>query len=114
MAERRRRRWVEAALIAAAAAALAWGGWGTWHDRRLADRFDDIHLGMDRRTAEAVLGGPDWEGGCGLGGVLTLPRADCARELGWSSAFAPFVPTYYVVQLDARGRVIEADPIHSP
>ncbi|MEA3065530.1 MAG: hypothetical protein QOJ27_1982, partial [Sphingomonadales bacterium] len=38
----------------------------------------------------------------------------CDRELVYASAFAPLVPSYYVVQLDRRGRVIEAEAVHSP
>ena len=109
----RRRRWVAAAAYAAIAAFLAWLGWGWWHDRRLPERFERVALGMDRGAVEALLGRPDREAACGAG-RLTLPRAECRRELVYASAFAPVVPRYYVVQLDARGRVIEADAIRSP
>ena len=95
---------------AAVAAGAAWSGWGVWHDRRLAARFEQVHLGMDRKAVEAVLGGPDWEGGCG-GRVPTLPRAECVREIGYASAFAPLIPGYYLIQLDRGGRVIEAEAI---
>jgi hypothetical protein len=110
---RRRRRWLELGFTAAVAAGAAWGGWGAWHDRRLAARFEQVNLGMDRTAAEAVLGRPDWEGACGTY-VRTLPREDCARELGYASAFAPIFPSYYMIQLDRGGRVIEAEPVPSP
>ncbi|HEX8481023.1 MAG TPA: hypothetical protein VF650_03885 [Allosphingosinicella sp.] len=106
------RRILETALAAAAAALILWCGWGLWHDRRLAERFTRVQLGMDRGGVEAVLGGPAWEGPC-TGYVGYLPRADCALELGYSSAFAPIRPAYYMVQLDRRGRVIEAEPIRT-
>ena len=91
---------------------MAWAAWGFWHDRQFPDRFTRLHLGMDRNSVEAILGAPDWEGTCtGYGGYL--PRADCARELGYSSAFAPLRPVYYMVQLDRSGKVVEAEPIRS-
>jgi hypothetical protein len=65
---------------------------------------------MDRRSAEAVLGRPDWEGECGAR-IDSLPREGCARELGYSSPFALIVPKHYLVQLDSTGRVIEAEVI---
>ncbi|MEA3008328.1 MAG: hypothetical protein QOJ91_20 [Sphingomonadales bacterium] len=68
---------------------------------------------MDREAAQGVLGRPDWKGGC-AGHVPYLPRADCSSELGYSSAFAPIRPVYYVLQLDRNGKVIEAEPIFSP
>lgn len=108
-----RRRWAAVAVYAAIAAFLAWAAWGWWHDRQLPDRFERVALGMDRRSVEALLGRPDREAACGSNPV-TLPRADCRRELVYASAFAPVVPNYYVVQLDARGRVIEADAVHAP
>jgi hypothetical protein len=106
-------KWLALALWAAIAAALAWAGWGWWHDRRLPGRFERVALGMDRRAVEALLGDPDRESACGSD-RLTLPRAECHRELVYSSAFAPLVPSYYVVQIDRNGRVIEADVLHLP
>ncbi|HEX8379176.1 MAG TPA: hypothetical protein VF619_01350 [Allosphingosinicella sp.] len=106
------RRILEAALAAAAAALILWCGWGLWHDRQLAEGFTQVRIGMDRSGVEAVLGGPGWEGPC-TGYVGYLPRADCALELGYSSAFAPLRATYYMVQLDRGGRVIEAEPVRT-
>ena len=108
-----RRRWLAVTVYAATAAALAWVAGGWWHDRQLPRRFERIGLGMDRGAVEALLGRPDWVAACGSD-HFTLPRADCHRELVYSSAFAPLVPSYYVVQTDRRGRVIEADAVHSP
>jgi hypothetical protein len=108
-----RRRWIAAAAYAAIAAFLAWAAWGVWHDRQLPKRFERIGLGQDRAAVEALLGRPDRDAGCERD-PLVLPREGCRRVLVYSSAFAPLVPTYYVVQLDARGRVIEADDVHSP
>jgi hypothetical protein len=107
----RPRRPAEYAFVAFILAAAAWCVWGFWHDRRLPDRFERVSLGMDREAVEAVLGAPDWESGCGGAEVITLPRADCALELGYSSAFAPVLPRYWVIQLDRSGRVIEADAL---
>ncbi len=108
----RPRRLLEAAFVAAVGAGLVYGAWGWWHDRELPGRFTRIQLGMDRKAVEAVLGAPTWEGTC-TGYVGYLPRADCARELGFASAFAPLRPVYYMVQLDRNGKVIEAEPIRT-
>ncbi len=108
-----RRRWVAVAVYAAIAAFLAWAAKGWWHDRRLPERFERVALGMDRGAVEALLGRPDREAACGSG-HFTPPRENCRRALVYSSAFAPIVPSHYVIQLDASGRVIEADAIPSP
>lgn len=92
---------------------FAWAGWGWWHDRQLPKRFERVGLGMDRGAVEALLGRPGREAACGSD-HFTLPRENCRRALVYSSAFAPVVPSYYVVQLDARGRVVEAEAIRSP
>ncbi len=105
-----RRRLLERTFVAAVGAGAIWAAWGFWHDQRLPDRFTKVQLGMDRQGVVAVLGDPDWEGPC-TGYVGYLPRAACAQELGYSSAFAPLRPLYYMVQLDGSGRVIEAEPV---
>lgn len=115
MAERQAwppRRLIEAGFVAAVGAGLLWTGWGWWNDRQFPERFTRVQLGMDRKSVEAILGSPDWEGIC-TGYVGYLPRADCALELGYASAFAPVRPVYHMVQLDRNGKVIEAEPVRS-
>src|SRR5688572_30864296 len=59
MAERsalRPRRLLEAAFVAAVGAAILWCGWGFWYDRQMPGRLERVHLGMDRKSAEAILG----------------------------------------------------------
>jgi hypothetical protein len=111
MAERR--RLLDYALAAAVAAGLAWGGWGWWRDRQLEARLPSVAIGMDAKQAEAILGRPDWTGPCGAR-IASLPREGCARELGYASAFALIVPKHFLVQIDGRGRVIEAESIRGP
>ncbi|HEY0130439.1 MAG TPA: hypothetical protein VGB57_03470 [Allosphingosinicella sp.] len=106
------RRRLERAFILAVGIAMVWIAWGLWSDRQFPGRFTRLHLGMDRKAAEAILGAPDWEGGC-AGSVDYLPRSDCSVELGYASAFAPLRPVYYIVQLDRSGKVIEAEPVHT-
>lgn len=106
------RRLAERAFILVVAAGAAWAAWGLWNDRQFPERFTRVQLGMDRKSVEAMLGAPDWEGPC-TGYVGYLPRADCARELGYASAFAPLRPVYHMVQLDRGGKVIEAEPVRS-
>jgi hypothetical protein len=104
------RRLLEAAFVAAVAAGLAWCGWGFWYDRQMPGRLEQVPLGMDRKSAEAILGRPAWEGRCGAR-IASLPREGCALELGYSSPFALIVPKHYLVQLDRAGRVIEAEVV---
>lgn len=106
------RRLLETGFVAAVGAGLVFAVWGYWHDSRFLDRFVQVQLGMDRNAVEAALGRPDWEGPCTTY-IGYLPRADCAVELGYSSAFAPLRPVYHMVQLDRSGRVIEAEPVGS-
>ena len=106
------RRWLETAFLIAVGAGILWAAWAFWHDRQFPDRFTRVQLGMDRKSVETLLGTPDWEGAC-TGNIGYLPRADCARELGYSSAFAPLRPVHYMVQLDRSGKVIEAEPVRS-
>jgi hypothetical protein len=106
----RTRRWLENIFLAAVAAGLAWCGWGLWHDRALSGRFERIRLGMDQAAVEAALGRPDWAGECGAR-LRSLPRADCASELGYASAFALLRGRYWLVQLDRSGKVVEAEPL---
>ncbi|HEX9948185.1 MAG TPA: hypothetical protein VGA98_11650 [Allosphingosinicella sp.] len=107
-----RRRILETAFIAGVGAGILWCGWGLWHDRQLPERLKRVHLGMHREAVEAVLGSPRWKGAC-AGYVRYLPRANCSSELGYASAFAPVRPDYYVIQLDSRGRMIEAEPVRT-
>ena len=114
MAERRAwRRPLETAFVAGVGAGMLWCAWGFWQDRQMPGRLERVHLGMDRKSAEAILGRPDWEGECGAR-IASLPREGCARELGYASAFALIVPKHYLVQLDRDGRVIEAEVIAAP
>jgi hypothetical protein len=108
----RPRRLLESAFIAAVGAGIVWVAWGFWHDRQLPRHLTEVRLGMDQKAVEAVLGTPDWEGGC-AGYVRYLPRADCSTELGYASAFVPLRPAYYIVQLDRSGKAIEAEPVRS-
>ncbi len=107
-----RRRLLERAFAAAVGAGALWAGWGFWQDSRFPDRFTRVEIGMEREGVVAALGNPDWEGPC-TAYVGYLPRAGCARELGYSSALAPLRQVYYMIQLDGSGRVIEAEPVRS-
>jgi hypothetical protein len=106
------RRILETAFAAVVAIGLIWCARGFWHDRHLPARFERVHIGMDRKAAEAALGRPRWEGACAEY-IDYLPRAGCSTELGYSSAFAPIRAHYYILQLDRSGKVIEAEPVRT-
>jgi hypothetical protein len=96
-------------VVAAGAAVFA----GQRHDARLWRDHVRVQAGMSAGEAAAILGEPSWRGRCGA----RFPygqAANCASELGYRAAFAPLNPLYWVVQLDASGRVIRSDWIASP
>ncbi len=86
---------------------------GRAHDSRLSRGADRVHRGMSAVQVKRILGEPSWEGRCGL----RFPygwAGSCVTELGYASAFAPLLPSYRVVELDQRGRVLSVDQIDSP
>ena len=110
MAEPRPRRWLEYALAAAVAAGIAWGGWGMWRDRQLAERLELIPIGMDGKSAEAILGRPDWTGPCGAR-IASCP-AKAASRTGYARPSPSFSPT---LSLPARATPgLEAEAIAAP
>ena len=83
---------------------------GNKHDSQLRSDAQRVRAGMTADEALAILGNPSWRGKCGA----RMGSTDCASELGYSSSFAPILPSYVIVRLDHRGRVIGVDPITSP
>ncbi|HYW15055.1 MAG TPA: hypothetical protein VE891_02735 [Allosphingosinicella sp.] len=104
------RRLIEALFFGIVALGMIKAARDFWYDRRFPERFIQVRLGMDSRAVPGLLGTPRWEGAC-AGRVRYLPREDCSRELGYSSAFAPIRPVHYIVQVDRSGKVIEAEPV---
>jgi hypothetical protein len=86
---------------------------GRQHDKRLWTDADRIRHGMSASQAKQILGEPSWVGECGAKFPYGWAKT-CVAELGYRAAFAPFPPTYFIVQLDDRSRVISADTITSP
>jgi hypothetical protein len=86
---------------------------GREHDIRLDKNAERVRAGMTGGQAMEILGSPSWRGRCGAKFPYEWGK-DCVGELGYSSAFAPLLPGYLVVQLDRRGRVISVDTITSP
>jgi hypothetical protein len=86
---------------------------GNRHDARLWRDYIQVRPGMTQAQAKAILGDPSWSGRCGAEFPYGYAK-DCAAEFGYRSAYAPLNPLYWVVQIDARNRVIEADWIASP
>jgi hypothetical protein len=86
---------------------------GREHDVRLSDNAQHVRAGMTAGQAVEILGKPSWRDRCGAKFPYGWAQS-CVAELGYSSAFAPLLPGYLVVQLDGRGRVISVDTITSP
>jgi len=86
---------------------------GNQHDERLWREYIRIRPGMTPAQAAAMLGEPSWRGPCGGKFPYSYAKG-CTAEFGYRSAFAPLNPLYWVVQIDAEHRVIEADWIASP
>jgi hypothetical protein len=83
---------------------------GRKHDIRLQSNAQRVRAGMTAGEAVEILGKPSWSGRCGA----KMGSTDCASELGYSSTFAPLLPSYVIVRLDRRSRVISIDTITSP
>ena len=86
---------------------------GREHDARIHDNAKQVRAGMSAAQAAEILGKPSWRGECGAKFPYGWAQS-CASELGYSSAFAPLLPAYLVVQLDNRSRVVSVDTISSP
>jgi hypothetical protein len=80
------------------------------HDVRLHSSVHRVRAGMTADEAVKTLGSPSWRGECGA----KMGSTDCVTELGYSSSFAPLLPSYMVVRLDRRGRVMAVDRLTSP
>jgi hypothetical protein len=83
---------------------------GRQHNIRLHADAKRVGAGMTAGEAVKILGKPSWRGRCGA----RMGATNCAAELGYSSSFAPLLPSYVVVRLDRRGRVIAVDTLTSP
>jgi hypothetical protein len=83
---------------------------GHTHDTRLHSEAQLVRAGMTRGQAVEKLGKPSWSGRCGA----KMGSTDCVSELGYSSSFAPLLPSYVIVRLDRGERVIAVDTLTSP
>ena len=83
---------------------------GREHDIRLHSNVERVRGRMTAAEVVQILGKPSWLGNCGA----KMGSTDCAFELGYSSSFAPLLPSYTIVRLDRRSRVIAVDTITSP
>jgi hypothetical protein len=100
-------------ILIAAVLSLAAGGYAAKrHDDGLWRDYKRVRAGMSESQAKAILGRPSWQEACGA--TFGVHSDDCASELVYRAAFAPLNPTYWVVEIDSRGRVISSDWIVSP
>lgn len=82
-------------------------------DERLSRDYSSVRKGASKAEAIHILGKPSWDGKCGSYGVSS-PSTVCVHELGYRSWLAPLKPLYWIVELDARDRVISSDFEASP
>lgn len=80
--------------------------------RQVALAFDSVQVADSRESVIEKLGKPNYHSGACLQD-LSFSRG-CAQELVYSDPLAPLLPEYYVVDLSAQGRVINADHLISP
>lgn len=105
------RGWLIVVAVVAVIGAAVYAG--NRHDDRMWRDYKRVQPGMTVRQAEAVLGKPSWQDRCGTKFPYGHDKG-CLIELGYRSAFAPLNPLYWVVEVDARQRVISSDWIASP
>lgn len=80
------------------------------HDYRQWKDAQQIQLGMSADDAQRILGEPSWRDRCGAKFPYRWKKS-CVAELGYPSAAAPVPPTYLIIQLDKRNRVISVDTV---
>jgi hypothetical protein len=75
--------------------------------------FDKVAIGARRAEVVRNLGSPDEVEPCGTlyGGP---PNAACAKELRYSHTFAPWIPHYWIIELDKDDRVVDKQELDSP
>ena len=95
---------VAAGLLTATCAA------GRAQDLRLFRKGREVRAGMTAGEVVKILGKPSRRGACGA----KMGSTDCVSELGYASSFAHLLPSYIVVQLDRRSRVMAVDTLTSP
>lgn len=86
---------------------------GNRHDERMWRDYKRVRPGMTIGQAEAILGKPSWQDRCGAKFPYGHDKS-CVTQLGYPSAFVPLNPLFWVVEVDARPRVISSDWIASP
>ena len=86
---------------------------GIYRDRHLDENYSRVRSGMSIQAIKQILGEPSYTGRCGGYGFEVL-AAGCASELVYPSAFAPLLPSYFVVQIGGDQKVIDAYFYHSP
>lgn len=86
---------------------------GIYRDRHLDDNYDRVRSGMSVQAVKQILGEPSYDGRCGGYGFEVLVSG-CASEFVYPSAFAPLLPSYFVVQMGDDQRVVDAYFYDSP
>lgn len=71
--------------------------------RAIEHKFARVHVAQQRAQVLQIMGTPAKEQSCGPG-VQQSPR--CATELLYAHPLAPVVPEYWIVSLDADGKVV--------
>lgn len=86
-------------------------GWGFHRNSTIARRFEGVTVGASDAQVRQLLGRPSKIEPCGTS--FGKPHPNCTEYL-YRNSFAPLVPEYYSVRLDASSRVIDKYVYESP
>jgi hypothetical protein len=86
-------------------------GWGFSRNSTIGKRFEGVNVGASDVEVRHLMGRPSRVEPCGKS--FGVPKPNCTEYL-YRNSFAPLVPEYYSVRLDASSHVIEKYVYESP
>lgn len=86
-------------------------GWGFYRNSRISRRFEEVAGGMSDAQIRQTMGRPSWIEPCGKS--FGPPKPNCTEYI-YRNSFAPLVPEYFSVRLDASSHVIDKYAYGSP
>ena len=85
--------------------------WGFYRNSRISRRFEEVAVGTSDAQVRYTLGRPSWIEPCGKS--FGPPKPNCTQYI-YRNSFAPLVPEYFSVRLDASRHVIDKYVYESP